>query len=79
MDLLNKIWESIRLKIKSPALWVALILFLIKELNIETITEYSNNDIEYFINVVINILIGLGILSNPDKNIFTKKLIDKEK
>jgi uncharacterized membrane protein len=72
MDLLSKIWENIKTKIKSPTLWLALILFLIKELEIDSIIQ--NNDFEYLVNKLINILVVLGIWSNPEKNIFNNKI-----
>jgi uncharacterized membrane protein len=72
MDLLNKIWENIKTKIKSPTLWLALILFLIKELEIDSIIQ--NSDFEYLVNKLINILVVLGIWSNPEKNIFNNKI-----
>ena len=70
MDLLNKIWDNIKSKIKSPTLWLSLILLLIKELELDSIIQ--NNDFEYLVNILVNILVILGIWSNHEKNIFNK-------
>ena len=36
--------------------------------------KIQNNDFEYLVNKLINILVVLGIWSNPEKNIFNNKI-----
>ena len=72
MDLLEKVWNKMKCRIKSPLLWISLLLFLAKQFEISEITELGNDDIEYIINLLIGILVSLGILSNPEKNCFNK-------
>ena len=72
LTILTGIFKNLDKKLKSPVFLVAILLFAIEQLNIPE-NIISNEQSASIVSVIINILTGLGLLNNPENNLFVRK------
>lgn len=71
MFLFTGIFKNLKAKLKSPVFWLAVVMFVLKQFEIPE-TFITEQQILTVVDWLIVTLIGLGVLNNPEDNLFER-------